>query len=142
MDLKDVNISTDKSKLNTQLIYNFLRQSYWAKGIPLSTVQTSIEHSVCFAAFYQGHQIAFARVVTDCATFAYLADVFVLPEYEGKGVGKKLIEVIMDDERFYAVRRFLLATRDAHSLYEKFGFTVISDEDQQKFMQVRPLTHY
>jgi len=116
-------ISTDKAKLDVVLIHQFLSaQSTWAKGIPLETVQRSIEHSLCFGAYVDGKQIAFARVVTDKATFAYLMDVFVLPAYRGQGYAKTLMHAVQEHPDLQEIRRFILVSSTARGLYEKFGF--------------------
>lgn len=120
-------ISTDKTRLNIAYIHNYLSiQSYWAENIPLYVVQKSIEGSICFGIYSQDNQIGFARVITDNACFAYLADVFVDAEFRGKGLSKWLLEVILSHPDLQGLRRFLLATRDAHGLYEQFGFSVLS----------------
>lgn len=117
-------ISTDKSQLDVSLIYRYLNvESAWAKGIPLTTVQRSIEHSLCFGGYLGREQMAFARVISDYATFANLVDVFVLPEHRGKGYSKQLMQAIMSHESLQGLRRFTLATADAHGLYAPFGFT-------------------
>ncbi len=118
----DCTISTDSARLDIPLIHTFLRESYWARNIPLSIVERSIRNSLCFGAFIGDQQIAFARVITDYATFGYLADVFVLPEYRGRGVSKKLIAAIRAHPDLQGLRRLVLATQDAHGLYAQFGF--------------------
>ena len=116
-------ISTDKSKIDIATVHRFLSQSYWAEGIPIEIVKRGVDNSLCFA-IYQGERlIGFARVITDFATFGYLADVFILPEERGKGLSKWLMRVILDHPRLQGLRRFTLATRDAHGLYAQFGFT-------------------
>ncbi|HRD40898.1 MAG TPA: GNAT family N-acetyltransferase [Bacteroidia bacterium] len=115
--------SSDKKLLQLNVIHAYLSQeSYWSQGIPEEIVRKSIEGSLCFAAYHDNKQIAFARVVTDKATFAYLADVFVIEAYRKKGVSKNLMQFIMECEEIKGIRKFMLATRDAHSLYEKYGF--------------------
>jgi GNAT superfamily N-acetyltransferase len=120
-------ISTDKEKIDIPVVHAFLTQSYWAKGIPEATVRRSIKGSLCFSIFHEERQIGFARVITDEATFAYLADVFVLEAYRGRGLSKWLMEVVTSYPSLTGLRRFLLATRDAHGLYAKFGFTPLPD---------------
>jgi GNAT superfamily N-acetyltransferase len=125
-------ISTDRSQLNTALIHDYLsNSSYWATGRSLDAVERSIENSLCFGLYDVGtlpqQQIGFARVVTDYATFAWLADVFVLEEFRGQGLAKWLIEVIMTHPQLQGFRRWLLATKDAHELYRRFGFTELND---------------
>jgi len=117
-------ISTDKSRLDVALIREFLAtQSYWARGIPIETVRRSIEHALCFGVYAaDGRQAGFARVVTDHCTFAWLSDVFVLPEFRGRGISKRLMEVIVAHPDLQGLRRVLLATNDAHGLYAQFGF--------------------
>ncbi len=120
-------ISTDKTELDIPLIHRFLSgESYWARGIPLETLQRAIDNSLCFAGFVDGRQVAFARVVSDFATFAYLGDVFVLPEVRGKGHARALMEAIDAHPKLQGLRRFQLVTSDAHGLYERFGFTPLA----------------
>jgi GNAT superfamily N-acetyltransferase len=121
-------ISTDRDLLNVTFIHNFLsKSSYWGKGRSLEVVQRSIEHSLNFGLYKKGQQIGFARVVTDHATFAWLADVFLLNDHRGIGLGKWLIEVIVSHQNLQGLRRWLLATKDAHNLYSRFGFRELSD---------------
>lgn len=128
-------ISTDKSKLSVPYIHEFLsQQSYWAAGIPLQTVKQSIEGSLCFGLYHDQQQIGFARVVTDQATFGYLADVFVDTAYRGRGLSKWLMQVILAYPGLQGLRRMMLATRDAHALYRQFGFTGI--EHPERLMQI------
>ncbi|HVP20334.1 MAG TPA: GNAT family N-acetyltransferase [Anaerolineaceae bacterium] len=115
-------VTTDKSKLDLKTIHEFLStQSYWAQNRPYEIVEKAVEHSMCFGV-YDGERLAgFARIVTDYATFAWLCDVFVLPEYRGIGLGKWLIESIVAHPEIKSIRRLLLATRDAHELYHQYG---------------------
>ena len=122
-------ITCDKARLDIDVIQRFLAQSYWSPGIPRTTVERAIANSLCFAIFHENKQIGFARVVTDKATFAYLADVFVLPEHRGKGLSKRLMTEIIRHPDLQGLRRMLLATRDAHALYEKFGFRPLAAPD-------------
>lgn len=120
-------ISTDKDRLNIEFIHQYLRdKSYWAENIPVQVVQKSIEGSICFGIYAGQKQIGFARVVTDTASFAYLGDVFIDELYRGKGLSKWLMEVILSHPDLQGLRRFILATRDAHGLYEQFGFSTLS----------------
>jgi GNAT superfamily N-acetyltransferase len=119
-------ISTERTRLDITLIHNFLSSSYWAKDIPRSIVEKSIENSFCFGAYVGPRQVAFARVITDFATFAYLADVFVLPEHRGQGVSKLLVRTIVEHPQLQGLRRFMLATKDAHGLYAQFGFEALT----------------
>jgi len=116
-------ISTDKSKIDIATVHRFLSQTYWAEGIPIEIVKRGVDNSLCFAIYRGERLIGFARVITDFATFAYLADVFILPEERGKRLSKWLMRVILDHPRLQGLRRFTLATRDAHGLYAQFGFT-------------------
>ena len=119
----DYRISTDPALLDVGLIHRFLsRDSYWAQNIPLSVVQRSIAQSLCFGMYEAEQQIGFARVVTDAATFAYLADVFIVPSHRQLGLGKRLMAAVMAHPDLRGLRRFMLATRDAHALYRQFGF--------------------
>ena len=122
-----LHVSTDKAVLDLPLIHGFLNQhSTWAKGIPMSIVQASIEHSLCFGGYLEGNQVAFARVISDFATFANLVDVFVLPEHRGKGYSKQLMSAVVEHPRLQGLRRFTLATADAHGLYAQFGFRALT----------------
>jgi GNAT superfamily N-acetyltransferase len=115
-------ISTDKSQLDIPLIHHWLSTvSYWAPGRSLETVQRSIEHSLCFGVYEAQRQVGFARVVTDYATFAWLCDVFILEDHRGQGLGKWLIETITAQPMLQTLRLFVLATRDAHGLYQRYG---------------------
>jgi GNAT superfamily N-acetyltransferase len=115
-------ITCDKSRFDIGAIHRFLAQSYWSPGVPRAVVERAIANSLCFGILLENQQIAFARVITDKATFAYLADVYVLPEHRGKGLSLRLMEQIVQHPDLQGLRRMLLATLDAHSLYEKFGF--------------------
>jgi GNAT superfamily N-acetyltransferase len=115
-------ISTDKSRLDLAVIHNFLTTSYWAAGIPIETVEKSLEHSLNFGVYEEGKQVGFARVITDYATFAYIGDVFILEDYRGQGLSKWLMQVIADHAELQGLRRWVLLTRDAHGLYRKTGF--------------------
>ena len=129
-------ISTDSSLLNTDVIYNYLsRESYWAQNIPRQIVEKSISNSLCFGLYRQDKQIGFARLITDKATFAYLADVFILDEYRKKGLSKWLMEIIQAHPDLQGLRRWMLGTRDAHGLYEQFGWTVLDEDTRKRFMQ-------
>jgi GNAT superfamily N-acetyltransferase len=120
-------ISTDKASLNIDLIHNFLHSCYWAEKIPRAIVERSIENSLCFGIYFNGHQVGFARVITDYATFAYLADVFVLAEQRGNGYSKLLMAAIKNHPQLQGLRKWMLATRDAHGLYQQFGFNPIGN---------------
>jgi GNAT superfamily N-acetyltransferase len=124
-------ISTDKAKLDLTVIHNYLStESYWAENIPFDIVKRSIENSFCFGIYKENNLIGFARLITDYATFAYLADVFVLTEYRGKGLSKWLLGFMLSNPEMPGLRRWLLTTKDAHSLYERFGF-IVHDNPQR-----------
>jgi GNAT superfamily N-acetyltransferase len=123
-------ISTDKSKLDIEYIHQFISHSYWAAGIPVEILQKSIEGSVCFGLYDHEKQIGFARVITDKATFGYLADVFVDENYRGKGLGVWLMSIIMSHPELQGFRNWMLGTRDAHNLYKKFGFTSLDQPER------------
>lgn len=134
-------ISTDKEKLDINYIHHFLsKESYWAKNIPIEIVKTSIEGSLCFGVYENNRQVGFARVITDYATFGYLADVFIDKNYRGKGLSKELMKFIMEQEVVKKLRRFMLATLDAHSLYAQFGFE--SQEGNKRLMGVKFFEEY
>lgn len=127
-------ISTNDAEFDINYIHQFLSNSYWAENIPIETVKRSIKGSLSFGLFNGEKQIGFARVITDQSTFAYLADVFIDETYRGKGLSKWLMEVILQHPSLQGLRRFMLATRDAHDLYAKFGFTPIAEP--QRLMQI------
>lgn len=116
-------VSTDRARLDIDVVHEFLTNCYWARGIPRETVARSIEHSLCFG-IYEGDdkQVGFARVISDFATVAYLGDVFVLESHRGRGLSKWMMECIMKHPELQGLRRWILLTRDAHGLYAQFGF--------------------
>ena len=116
------------------MIHEFLKDSYWAAGIPREVVERSIRGSVPFGVYDGGAQVGFARVVTDCATFGYLGDVFILESHRGRGLSKWLMECIVSHPQLQGLRRWTLATRDAHELYAKFGFKPVARPDS--FMEL------
>jgi GNAT superfamily N-acetyltransferase len=115
-------ISTDKSRLDIEVIHGYLDRSYWAAGRSVETVRRSIENSVAFGVYRGERQVGFARVITDYATFGWIADVFILEEFQGRGLGKWLTETIVAHPELQGFRRWVLATKDAHDLYRKVGF--------------------
>ncbi|MFF2457718.1 GNAT family N-acetyltransferase [Peribacillus simplex] len=141
MNSKGFSISTNKKYLDVDLIHGFLNQeAYWSKGIPKETVMKSIENTTLCFGVYKGEignegseQVGFARVITDLVTHAYLCDVFILPDYRKLGLSKWLMDVITNHSELEGVRRFMLATNDAHSLYKKYGFNQI--DNPELFMQ-------
>jgi len=124
-----VKVSCDRNLMQVDVIYNFLKDCYWAKGIPKNLVALSLENSLCFGAFIDNKQVAFARVITDKMSFAYLADVFVLEQYRGSGISKKLMTYLMAHKDLQCLRRFMLCTADAHGLYQQFGFSTAKDPE-------------
>jgi GNAT superfamily N-acetyltransferase len=131
----EYSISTDTARLDIDVIHRFLREdSYWAAGVDREIVERSIENSICFGLYDESRQVGFARVVTDRAAFAYLADVFVLPDHRGRGLGKWLVETVLSHPDLQNLRRFFLGTADAHSLYERHGFRPI---DPARMMERR-----
>ena len=137
----DYIFSTDKSKLNVDYIHHYLSmESYWAKNIPVDIVKKSIEGSLCFGIYDKNKQVGFARVITDNATFGYLADVFIDKDYRGKGLSKELMKFILEQDVIKGLRRFMLATLDAHSLYAQFGFE--SQEGNKRLMGIKFFEEY
>lgn len=130
----DYLISTDRSKLDFKVIQEFLGRSYWANKRKPEVTKRAIKNSLCFGVYFKKSQIGFARVATDYATFAWLADVFILEEYRGRGLSKWLMEIIMNYSEVQNIRRWFLATKDAHGLYKKFGFTALNEPE--KFMEM------
>jgi GNAT superfamily N-acetyltransferase len=120
-------VTCDPARLDLDVIHVFLAGSYWAKNIPRATVEKSIANSLCFALLEGDRQIGFARVISDHATYAYIGDVFVLPEFRGRGLSKWLMTCITSHPELQGLRRWTLATADAHGLYEQFGFTALKN---------------
>jgi len=120
-------ISTDPNLIDFNMVYKYLDQdSYWAKHIPVETLRRAIENSLCFGVYKQNSQVGLARVVTDKATFAYLCDVFILPDFRGLGLSKWLMQTIINHPDLQGLRRWSLATVDAHGLYSQFGFVQVA----------------
>ncbi len=130
-------ISTDPARMDAVAVHAYLVRSYWAEGIPLGTVRQALANSLCFGLFHDTEQVGLARVVTDRATFAYLCDVYVLEAHRGRGLGEWLMSAVMSHPDLQGLRRFSLATRDAHGLYEKYGFQPLSRPDSHMEI-VRP----
>lgn len=120
-------MTDDPSAVDLDVVHRFLAASYWSHGIPKDIVARGIANSVPFSIFLGDRQVGFARAVTDRATFAYLADVFVVEDQRGHGLGAWLVEAVLGHPELQGLRRWLLATRDAHALYRKFGFTAVED---------------
>lgn len=127
IQLGEYEISTDSELLDITAIHAFLTQSYWSPGIPRSVVERAIGNSLCFGLYRGIEQVGFARVITDKATFAYLADVFILKSHRGKGLSKWLMQVIKEHKDLQGLRRFMLATKDAHNLYKQFEFRELAN---------------
>ena len=128
-------ISTDPSRLRLDAIHAYLTRSYWSPGIPKDVVARAIAHSLCFGVYQAQAQVGFARVITDRASFAYLADVYVLEEHRGQGLSKRLVAQVLAHPDLQGLRRVLLATADAHGLYAQFGFKALAAPD--RMMEVR-----
>ena len=129
-------ISTDRSKLDVDVVHKFLARSYWAEGIPRETVERSIENSLCFGVYDNARQIGFARVISDFATYAYVADVFILEQYRERGLGKELMASIMAHPDLQGLRRWSLGTRDAQGLYAQFGFKPVVNTRARTVMEI------
>lgn len=121
--MDEVEITFDAARFDLDVIHRFLSGSYWSAGIPRAVLIRAIAGSLCVGSFIDGGQVGFARLVTDRATFAYLADVFVLPEHRGKGISRRMLEALFAHPDVQGLRRMMLVTRDAHGLYARFGFT-------------------
>jgi GNAT superfamily N-acetyltransferase len=135
MSVVGYEISTDQDRLDVDLVFRFLsEESYWSASIPRAVVERSITNSMCFGVYQGEAQVGFARIVTDKATFALVADVFILETHRGKGLSKWLMHEVMEHPDLQGLRRLLLLTSDAHSLYAQFGFTAIGDAS--RFMEV------
>jgi GNAT superfamily N-acetyltransferase len=119
-------ITTNPERVDVAVVHGFLAASYWAKEIPLEIFERSIEHSLNFSLYHGASQVGFARVITDYATFGYLGDVFVLESHRGRGLSKWLMEVVITHPELQGFRRWVLLTRDAHGLYEQFGFKPVA----------------
>ncbi|MDX6711492.1 MAG: hypothetical protein QOH96_2508 [Blastocatellia bacterium] len=133
-------LSDDRSRVDLKVVHRFLRTAYWSEEVPIEIVETAIANSLCFGIYLEQSQIAFARVVTDYATFAYLADVFVLPEYRGQGLSKWMMSGIIGHEGLKNVRRFMLMTRDAQGLYRQFGFAPLTEPE--RVMEISEVDFY
>ena len=120
-------ITLDPARFDIEAAHAYLSASYWASGIPLSVLRKAVENSLCVAALSGLEQVGFARVVTDRATFAYLADVYVLEAHRGRGLARRLVAELLLHPELQGLRRLMLVTRDAHGLYEKFGFTALAN---------------
>lgn len=129
-----ISVDSEKSRLQVEVIHRFLSRSYWAKGIPLEVLHRAIDNSICFGVYDGAEQVGFARVVTDRATFAYLADVFVLDSHRGRGLAAQLMQAVVAHPQLQGLRRWVLATKDAHGLYAKYGFVPLAAPE--RFMEL------
>ena len=128
-------VSSDKTRLDLDFIHHYLStRAYWCLRIPYETVRRSVEHSLCFGVYCDDRQIGFARVITDYATIAYLGDVFIVEEHRGQGLSKQLMRAIMDHPQLQGLRRWILLTRDAHGLYEQFGWQTVPHPE--RYMEI------
>ena len=133
-----IEVSSDRERLNIDVVHRYLsEESYWAKGMAREAVERSIAHSIPFGAYEGQAQVAFARVITDLTTFAYIADVFVLPSHRGRGISKRLMHAIVTDARFQTLRRWHLITRDAQGLYAQFGFTPLDAPERHMMKKLK-----
>jgi ribosomal protein S18 acetylase RimI-like enzyme len=130
----NIRISSDRADIDFEIVHHFLHDdAYWCRGVPRAVLEKAIAHSLCFSAFVDDRQVGFARVISDCATFAYLCDVFVLPEARGQRISKMLMDAIIAHPDLQGLRRFLLATADAHGLYARYGFVPLTRPE--RFME-------
>jgi len=127
MNNSDYTISADPQRLDPVAIHAYLTRSYWSPGVSFDIVKKAMDHSLCFGLYHAGAQVGYARVVTDQTTFAYLADVYVLEAHRGRGLSKRLVEAVQAHPELQGLRRFLLATKDAHGLYAQFGFKPLAN---------------
>lgn len=134
-EFKGYQINDDKTQLQLEVVHAMLRDAYWCQGIPEKTVAAAIESSLCFGVYASGFQVGFARIVTDGATFAWLCDVIIDEKHRGQGLSKELMKCILRHSKLQGLRRICLATKDAHKLYEQFGFKVT--ETPQNWMEIK-----
>lgn len=124
-------ISTDRARIDIAAVHDFLSKTYWSPGIPEDVVRRGIAGALCFGIYHGRDQVGFARVITDRATYAYLSDVYVLEAHRGRGLAKWMMELVMAHPSLQGLRRFALSTRDAHALYEQFGFQIVANPERQ-----------
>ncbi|MBM3819190.1 MAG: GNAT family N-acetyltransferase [Acidimicrobiia bacterium] len=132
----DFEISTDRSRIDLDVVHGFLTTSYWGQGRTRETVERALANSICFGIYKDGAQVGFGRIVTDRAIFAYLADIFVLPGYRGRGLGKALVRAMLDHPDVRGLPAVLLRTRDAHGLYAQCGFEPAIRPDELMTLRV------
>ena len=130
----EFSVSDRKEDMDITMVHELLTTSYWAKGIDKSTIERAIANSLCLGVFQNEKQIGFGRAITDRSTFAYLADVFILEEYRGRGLGKWLVDCFLEHDELQGLRRWLLATVNAHGLYRQKGFVPL--QEPQRFMEI------
>lgn len=135
--MNNILISTDKKKLNIELIYDFLSNSYWAKGRTKAQVEKSIENARCYGIYLEKEQIGFARIVTDKVVFAYLMDVFIVDNQRGKGYASQLMNAILKDEEIAQVQNWFLRTNDAQPFYEKLGFVELENPEKTMIKRIK-----
>jgi len=138
MDAGRFLISNERSMLDLDVIHGFLTESYWARGVSRETVERSIENSLCFGVYHGAQQIGFARVISDYATFAYIADVFVIEAYRGRGLAKELMATVLAHPDLQGLRRWNLGTRDADALYAQFGFKPVENRGRMMMELIDP----
>jgi len=124
-------ISTNRARIDISAVHGYLTHSYWSPGVPEDVVRRGIAGAICFGIYHGREQVGFCRVITDQATYAYLSDVFVLETHRGRGLSKWMMEVVMAHPSLQGLRRFALSTRDAHSLYARYGFTPVATPERQ-----------
>ncbi|QHH96357.1 GNAT family N-acetyltransferase [Acinetobacter dispersus] len=132
--MDEIRITLNKNEMDINVVHQFLRNTYWSKGIPKTAVQSAIENSLCVGLMRNNQIIGFGRAITDYATFAYLADIFVEAPFRGKGYSELIVNALLDQCDSKGLRRILLATADAHGLYRKFGFTYLAKPEN--FMEI------
>jgi N-acetylglutamate synthase-like GNAT family acetyltransferase len=131
-------ITTDASKFQFDVIHGYLTRSYWSKGIPMEIVKKAVQNSFGFGVFHNGQQVGFARLITDFTIFAHLADVFILEQYRGKGLSKWLMHEILNHPLLQGLRKWTLATEDAHGLYKQFGFCEVKNPSINMERLIKP----
>ena len=125
----NISITNDPDAMDLDIIHGFLCESYWSPGISKEMVENAMRNSLPFGLYVNNEQVGYARIISDYTTFAYLADVFILPDYQGRGLGKYLLTAIHQHHNLQGLRRWLLATHDAHGLYKQFGWTGLDQPD-------------
>lgn len=132
--MANIQITTDQKLFDFEVMHQFLKNAYWCKNIPFETMQKAVQNSLSFAVLHDNQQIGFGRVITDLATFGYLADIFILEQFQGQGYGKLLVKTILEHPELQGIRRLLLVTSDAHHIYAKYNFKAV--EKPENFMEI------